>query len=64
MTRSSHRWRSYDVIVTRESHERLLHALDAYAAKHGLRGWVDAGESLLVVTDHGQSLAWADDELH
>jgi hypothetical protein len=31
-----------------------MHDLDAYVVKHGLRGWVDAGESLLVVTDHGQ----------
>lgn len=43
-----------DVIVTPESHERLLEDLDAYTSKHGLRGWVDAGESLLIVTDHGQ----------
>ena len=43
-----------DVIMTRESHERLLTSLDAYASKHGLRGWIEAGESLLVVTDHGQ----------
>ena len=43
-----------DVIVTRDSHERFLHDLEAHAAKHGLPGWVDAGESLLVVTDHGQ----------
>ena len=43
-----------DAILTRESHERLLNELDSYASKHGLRGWVDAGESLLVVTDHGQ----------
>jgi len=43
-----------DAILTRESHERLLNDLDSYASKHGLRGWVDAGESLLVVTDHGQ----------
>ncbi len=43
-----------DVIMTRESHERLLNDLDAYASKHGLGGWVDAGESVLIVTDHGQ----------
>jgi len=43
-----------DVIVTPESHERLLDHLDNYTSKHGLRGWVDAGESLLIVTDHGQ----------
>jgi hypothetical protein len=43
-----------DAIVTPESHERLLTALESYASKHGLRGWIDAGESLLVVTDHGQ----------
>jgi hypothetical protein len=43
-----------DVMMTRESHERLQNDLDAYASKHGLRGWVDAGESLLIVTDHGQ----------
>ncbi|MCP4961928.1 MAG: hypothetical protein GY925_22005 [Actinomycetia bacterium] len=43
-----------DVILTRESHERLQNDFDVYASKHGLRGWVDAGESLLVVTDHGQ----------
>ncbi len=43
-----------DVILTRDSHERFVHDLEAYTVKHGLRGWVDAGESLLVVTDHGQ----------
>ena len=43
-----------DVILTRDSQERYLHDLDAYVVKHGLRGWLDAGESLLVVTDHGQ----------
>ena len=43
-----------DTIVTPESYERLLAELESYAFKHGLRGWVDAGESLLVVTDHGQ----------
>jgi hypothetical protein len=43
-----------DVIVTPDSHERFIHDLEAYVAKHGLAGWVDAGESLLVVTDHGQ----------
>jgi len=43
-----------DVILTRESHERLLTELDSYVSKHGLRGWVDAGESLVILTDHGQ----------
>ena len=43
-----------DVILTRESHERLSTELDSYANKHGLRGWVESGESLLIVTDHGQ----------
>ncbi|MCB0989876.1 MAG: hypothetical protein KDB16_02780 [Acidimicrobiales bacterium] len=43
-----------DVILTRESHERLQNQLDSYASKHGLRGWVDSGESVLIVTDHGQ----------
>jgi hypothetical protein len=43
-----------DAIVTPESYERLLTGLDSYISKHGLRGWVDAGESLLVLTDHGQ----------
>jgi hypothetical protein len=43
-----------DVIVTRESHERFADALTAFAKKHGLRGWLESGESLLFVTDHGQ----------
>lgn len=43
-----------DIILTRESHERLQNELDTYATKHGLRGWLDAGESVLIVTDHGQ----------
>ena len=43
-----------DAIATPESHERLVEGLEAYTAKHGLRGWIDSGESLLVVTDHGQ----------
>ena len=43
-----------EVIATPESHARLVDGLDSYITKHGLRGWVDAGESLLVVTDHGQ----------
>lgn len=43
-----------DVILTRDSHERFIEDLEMYVVKHGLRGWVDAGESLLVVTDHGQ----------
>ena len=43
-----------DVIVTPGSHERFMHDLEAHSSKHGLRGWVEAGESLLIVTDHGQ----------
>ncbi len=43
-----------DTIVTPESHDRLLAQLDSYFSKHGLRGWIDAGESLLILTDHGQ----------
>jgi hypothetical protein len=43
-----------DAIVTPESHGRLLDELEAYVSKHGLRGWIEAGESLLVLTDHGQ----------
>jgi hypothetical protein len=43
-----------DAILTPESHGRLLDGLESYASKHGLRGWIEAGESLLVVTDHGQ----------
>lgn len=43
-----------DAIVTPPSYERLLDELDSYISKHGLRGWVDAGESLVVLTDHGQ----------
>lgn len=43
-----------DAILTRESHERFLDDFEAYSSKHGLRGWVDAGESVLIVTDHGQ----------
>ena len=43
-----------DIIVTPETHARFTSDLEAYIVKHGLRGWVDAGESLLFVTDHGQ----------
>ena len=43
-----------DIIVTPESHARFTGDLEAYIVKHGLRGWVVAGESLLFVTDHGQ----------
>jgi hypothetical protein len=43
-----------DVIVTPESHDRFTEDLEAFAVKHGLRGWLDAGESMVVVTDHGQ----------
>ncbi len=43
-----------DAIISKESHEHLLNDLDVYASKHGLRGWVDSGESLLIVSDHGQ----------
>ena len=43
-----------DAIVTPESHDRLLNGLDSYITKHGLRGWIESGESLVFVTDHGQ----------
>ncbi len=43
-----------NVIATTESHDRFSEDLDAFITKHGLRGWIDAGESLLFVTDHGQ----------
>lgn len=43
-----------DVIVTPESHDRFTEDLEAFVVKHGLRGWLDAGESVLLVTDHGQ----------
>lgn len=43
-----------DLIVTSESHERFTEDLEAFIVKHGLRGWIESGESLLVVTDHGQ----------
>ena len=43
-----------DVILTRESHVRLQEGLDAYATRHGLRGWVESGGSLVFLTDHGQ----------
>ena len=43
-----------NAIVTPDSHDHLLEELESYTSKHGLRGWVEAGESLLVVTDHGQ----------
>ena len=43
-----------DIIVTPDSHARFTDDLDAFIVKHGLRGWIDAGEALLFVTDHGQ----------
>jgi hypothetical protein len=43
-----------DVIVTPESHDRFTEDLDAFIVKHGLRGWIDSGESLVFLTDHGQ----------
>ncbi len=43
-----------DVIVTPERHERFTEDLEAFIVKHGLSGWIDAGESLLFLTDHGQ----------
>ncbi len=43
-----------NLIVTPESYQRFTDDLEAFIVKHGLRGWIDAGESLLFVTDHGQ----------
>lgn len=43
-----------DVIVTPQSHDRFTEDLESFIVKHGLAGWTDSGESLLVVTDHGQ----------
>ena len=43
-----------DLIVTPESHDRFAEDLEAFIGKHGLRGWIDSGESLVFVTDHGQ----------
>ena len=43
-----------NIIVTPESHERFTEDLERFIRKHGLRGWVEYGESLLFVTDHGQ----------
>lgn len=43
-----------DIIATPESHERFTDDLEAFIVKHGLRGWIDSGESLVFVTDHGQ----------
>ncbi|MGI9609930.1 MAG: hypothetical protein ACR2NL_06510 [Acidimicrobiia bacterium] len=43
-----------DIIVTPESYERFTEDLEAFIVKHGLKGWIGAGESLLFVTDHGQ----------
>jgi hypothetical protein len=43
-----------DIIVTPESHERFTEDLERFIRKHGLRGWIEYGESLLFVTDHGQ----------
>ena len=43
-----------DAIVTPESHARFQEDFEAYSSKHGLRGWVESGESVLIVTDHGQ----------
>lgn len=43
-----------DIIATPESHQRFTEDLEAFIVKHGLRGWINAGESLVFVTDHGQ----------
>lgn len=43
-----------DMIITPESHSRFAEDLEAFISKHGLRGWIDAGESLVFLTDHGQ----------
>ncbi len=43
-----------DIIVTPQSHDRFAEDLEAFVVKHGLRGWVASGESLVFVTDHGQ----------
>lgn len=43
-----------DVIVTPESHDRFTEDLEAFIVKHGLRGWIESGESLVFLTDHGQ----------
>ena len=43
-----------NMIVTPESHDRFTEDLEAFIVKHGLRGWIESGESLLFVTDHGQ----------
>ena len=43
-----------DIIVTPESHARFCEDLEAFISKHGLRGWINAGESLVFLTDHGQ----------
>jgi hypothetical protein len=43
-----------DVIVTPESHDRFAEDLEAFIVKHGLRGWINSGESLVFLTDHGQ----------
>lgn len=43
-----------DIIVTPESHARFTEDLESFIDKHGLRGWIDSGESLVFLTDHGQ----------
>ncbi len=43
-----------DIIVTPESHKRFGEDLEAFISKHGLRGWIEAGESIVFLTDHGQ----------
>ncbi len=43
-----------DMILTPGSHDRFGQDLEAFVAKHGLRGWIDSGESLVFLTDHGQ----------
>lgn len=43
-----------DVIVTPQSHNRFTEDLETFIVKHGLRGWIDSGESLVFLTDHGQ----------
>ncbi len=43
-----------DMIVTPGSHDRFYDDLETFVAKHGLRGWIDSGESLVFLTDHGQ----------
>ncbi len=43
-----------DLLLTRQSHDRYTEQLDEYITKHGLRGWLEYGGSLVFVSDHGQ----------